>query len=381
MTTRFTFWVAAALIAYVYFGYPALLFLLSLVVRRPHQKQAFEPKVSLLVAAYNEASIIEAKVRNALALDYAADRLEIVIASDGSSDGTPQIVRRLMEGAGRGRVRLLDFPENRGKITALNQAVRQLQGDIIVFSDASSMLESDSIRHLMANFADPRVGAASGVYRVLKQDQARLGYQEDFYWKYETFLKLQEAKLGCVLGAHGSMFAVRKELYPFPAPNLINDDFIIPIRVLQRGFRVAYDPSAVAYEEAHEMEGFGRRVRIARGNVEQLAEIRGMLRPLRPVSLICFLSHKAGRLIVPLAMVVLVVSNAFLWRSPTYASLGLAQVLFYSLALGGALVPLRPKVLRLPYYFCMINAALFAWIYLVVCPRRSANPRGAIWTG
>ena len=173
------------------------------------------------MAAYNEGAVIEAKVRNALALDYPAERLEIVIASDGSSDGTAEIVHRSAQNEGRGRVRLIAYPTNRGKIATLNDTVRQVTGEIIVFSDASSMLARDSIRQLIANFADPRVGAASGIYRVLNRDQSQLGYQEDFYWKYETFLKLQEAKLGCVLGAHGSMFAIRKDLYPFPSAQVI----------------------------------------------------------------------------------------------------------------------------------------------------------------
>src|SRR5439155_12210372 len=115
---------------------------------------------------------------------------------------------------------------------------------------------------------DPKVGAVSGVYRVLKQDKARLGGQEDSYWKYETFLKVQEARLGAFTGAHGSLYAIRRELYPFPAADTINDDFIIPMRIRQRGYRIAYEPGAVAYEDAHEMEGFARCVRITAGNIE-----------------------------------------------------------------------------------------------------------------
>ncbi len=378
MSSLLIFWVSAAVIAYVYVGYPALLWLVARLVRHPQERRPIEPKVSLLVPAYNEAAVIEAKVRNALALDYPPKRLEIVIASDGSTDRTAEIVRCIAEK--ESTVHLLAFPRNRGKITSLNEAVLEVKGEIIVFSDASSMLAKDSIRQLMANFADPRVGAASGIYRVRKQDQAQLGYQEDLYWKYETFLKLQEAKLGCVLGAHGSMFAIRKHLYPFPAADVINDDFIIPIRVLQQGYRLAYDPLAVAYEEAHEMEGFGRRVRIARGNVEQLAEIGGLLRPLRPLALFCFFSHKAGRLVVPVAMVLLALGNLLLFKSPVYQAMGVAQVLFYGLAMGGAIVPLRPKALRLPFYFCMINAALFACIYHAA-QRRPSRSRSVAWSG
>jgi len=164
------------------------------------------------------------------------------------------------------------------------------------------MLAKDSLKHLISNFADPRVGAVSGVYRVVNKGRANLGAQEDLYWKYETFLKMHEARIGGLTGAHGSLYAIRKTLYPFPAVGTINDDFVIPTSVLRQGFRIAYETKAVSYEEAEEMEGFGRRVRISAGNVEQLREAKALLWPPRPLALFCFLSHKGGRLLVPPAL-------------------------------------------------------------------------------
>src|SRR5437868_9511076 len=192
MAARLIFWLSAALVAYAYIGYPLLLWMLQFVFRRPVKKAGIEPSVSLLISAYNEAAVIAAKIKNSLVLDYPTDKLEIVVASDGSTDATAQIVRELAATVGAGRVRLLEFPENRGKVTALNDAVPQLRGEIVVFSDASSMLGADSVRKLVANFADARVGAASGVYLVLNKDASYLGLQEDFYWNYESFLNLQE---------------------------------------------------------------------------------------------------------------------------------------------------------------------------------------------
>ena len=360
---KLLFWISAGLVVYVYFVYPLLLWLLPVFFRVSLRTKSIEPSVSLLIAAYNEAAVIGAKIQNALTLDYPIQQLEIVVASDGSTDATAQVVRSFAEGKARGRLRLLEFPKNRGKVATLNDAVPHLTGEIVAFSDASSMLARDSVRRLVQYFADPLVGGVSGVYRVLNKDQARLGGQEDFYWKYETFLKVQEAKLGGFTGAHGSLYAVRREQYPFPAANTINDDFIIPMRIRQRGYRIAYEPGAVAYEEAHEMEGFARRVRITAGNIEQLREIRSLLWPPQPVNLFCLLSHKAGRLLVPLAMVLLAIANVMLWRDPVYRWLLWGQVLFYGLAALGALVTLKPGFLRLPYYFCMINSAFFAWIY------------------
>jgi cellulose synthase/poly-beta-1,6-N-acetylglucosamine synthase-like glycosyltransferase len=362
---KLLFWISTGFTVYVYFGYPLLLWGLQAVFRSSPRKQSIEPSVSLLVAAYNEAAVIGEKIRNSLALDYPADKLEIVVASDGSKDATAEIVRGF-EGQASGRVRLLNFEKNRGKIVVLNEAVPELRGEIVAFSDASSMLAADSVRVLVQSFDDARVGAASGVYRLLKKDQAQLGAQEDLYWKYETFLKVQEARLGAFTGAHGSLYAIRRALYPFPTANTINDDFTIPMRILERGHRVAYEPGAVAYEEAHEMEGFSRRVRITAGNIEQMREIKSLIWPPRPFVLFCLLSHKTGRLVVPIFMMIALAANIVLRGQFPYNWLLVGQAIFYGLAVLGALVSLRPKVLRLPYYFCMINSSLFAWLYQAV---------------
>jgi len=360
--TKPLFWISVAFPLYVYIGFPLLLWLLQAFVRRTPREQPIEPSVSLLVAAYNEAAVIADKIRNSLALDYPAEKLEIVIASDGSEDATAEIVRAFAGESG-GRVRLVNYPKNRGKTAVLNDAIRELRGEIVAFSDATSMLAVDSLRILVQSFNDPHVGAASGIYRLLKKDQAQHGPQEHIYWKYETFLKVQEARLGAFTGAHGSLYAIRRALYPFPSENTINDDFTIPMRILERGHRVAYEPAAVAFEEAHEMEGFSRRVRITAGNIEQLREIKSLLWPPRPFVFFCLLSHKTGRLVVPVFMLIALATNIALRSEFPYNWLLLGQALFYSLALLGGTVDLKPRVLRLPYYFCLVSAPLFGWIY------------------
>ena len=368
MRAEVLFWVATAFVAYTYVGYPLLLVALRRVLRRPVDRRPIEPFVSILVPAYNEARVIADKIRNVLAIDYPADRFELVVACDGPKDGTAEIVRSMADDV---RVRACLFEQNRGKLHVLNDVVPQLRGDIVAFSDASSMLEPQAIRRLVRGFADARVGAVSGVYRVQKKDQAHLGRQEDFYWKYETFLKKQEAEIASILGAHGSLYAIRRELYPFPRPDTINDDYVIPLRIVQRGFRVVYEPEAVAYEEAHEMGGFGRRVRIMAGNVEQLRELGPLLWPPRPLMLFFFLSHKAARLLVPLALITAAISNLFMWDREMYRATAVLQVFFYLLVLLGGLWQLRPKILRLPFYFCMINAAVLVGAYHVVRGRRT----------
>lgn len=369
-TWEVIFWISAIIPAYVYFGYPLVLLLLRVFIHREVRKAPIEPYVSLLIPAYNEARTIERKIRNSLALDYPAERLEVVVACDGSKDDTPELAARMADGK---RVRVLSFPQNRGKIAALNAAVPELRGEIAVFSDAPAMLLPDSVRRIVMNFADPQVGAVSGRYTVVKANEVKIGQSENFYWRYETYLKIQESRIASTLGGHGHLHAIRKSLYPFPAPGTLNDDYVIPISVLAKGYRAVYEPSAVVYEEAREMTGFGRRVRIMAGNVQQLREIRALLAPFQPVTLFFFLSHKGLRLAVPFAMIAAFVANLFVIGSPHYQVLFGLQGLFYAVAMVGAVKPLRPRALLLPFYFCMINAATFFGLYHALTKRRKMS--------
>jgi len=364
---RVIFWIGVAIPFYAYIGYPLLLFVLRAIFYRPVHKRPFEPFITLIIPAYNEAEHIAGKIRDSLELGYPVEKMEILVACDGSRDETPAIAESMADGV---RVRVLNYPVNRGKLATLNDAVREARGEVVVFSDAPALLYPDSVRMLVTNFADPKVGAASGRYTVIRADEVGIGKSEDFYWKYETFLKVIESEIDSMLGAHGHLHAIRRELYPFPAPGTINDDYVIPVSVLAKGYRAVYEPKAIVYEEAREMTGFGRRVRIMAGNVQQLREIKGLLRPLRLWPLFFFLSHKAVRLLVPAAMVAALVSNLFLLASPFYFLLFWLQVVFYAVAIAGAVIPLRPKSLLFPYYFSMINVAVFFGFYHAVTSRR-----------
>ena len=355
------------MVLYTYAGYPLTLLALRLFVRRPVRRARVLPSVSLLVPAYNESRVIERKIRNALALDYPAERLEIVVASDGSTDCTVAIAERLADGR---RVRVVAYPCNRGKMATLNASVPHLSGDIIAFSDAPALLYPDALRRLVESFADPDVGAVSGCYTVVQAGEVSTGASEDLYWKYETSLKELESDLASTLGAHGHLYAIRRELYPYPAPATINDDYVIFVSVLAKGYRAVYDTSAVVYEEAREMAGFQRRVRIVAGNIQQLREIGPLIRPLRPLPLFFFVSHKLARLVVPLFLLAALIANLFLLDGPLYRGAICAQAAFYLLAASGALWRLRPKLLMLPFYFSMINAAAFLGFYHALTRRR-----------
>ncbi len=365
MPVELIFWIAVAIPLYAFAGYPFLLLVLGLALRRTVKKAPIWPLVSLLIPAYNEARVMARKIENSLALDYPADRIEIVVVSDGSSDETVEIARA------RGGVRVLALPKNRGKVAALNAAVPQLGGQVIVFSDASAMLAPDALRRLTENFADPAVGAVSGRYRVVKPNEVNIGASEDLYWKYEGYVKTRESRLASTVGAHGHLHAIRKELYPFPPAGTINDDYVIPLSVLAAGFRAVYEPSALVCEEAREMTGFARRIRIVAGNLQQLRYLGRFLKPFQPLPLLFFLSHKVIRLFVPFAMLAAWAANFCLIRTSAYRVLLGAQLLFYALAVLGFTGRLRPRALRLPFYFCMVNSAAFFGFYHAITRRRS----------
>jgi biofilm PGA synthesis N-glycosyltransferase PgaC len=365
MPAKLVFWIAVCVPLYAFLGYPLVLAALRLAIRRDVRKAPIHPFVSLLVPAYNEARTIARKIENSLALDYPADRIEIVVVSDGSSDQTVEIARST------GGVRVLALPRNRGKVSALNAAVPELRGEIIVFSDASGILAADSVRRLVENFADLSVGAVCGCYKVVKANEVNIGASEDLYWKYEAFLKTQESRLASTLGAHGHLHAIRKELYPFPPAETINDDYVIPLSVLGRGFRAVHEPAAVVFEEAREMTGFGRRIRIVAGNFQQLRYLRQFLTPHQPLPLLFFLSHKVVRLFVPFAMLAALAANFWLIGSQAYRVLFGVQAMFYVLAALGVTGRLRPRALRLPFYFCMVNSAAFFGLYHAMTRRRS----------
>lgn len=367
MRADLVFWISVATVIYTYAGYPLTLLALRLFVRRPIRRAPIFPSVSLLIPAYNESPAIERKIRNALALDYPAERLEIVVASDGSTDDTAAIAQHLADGR---RVRVLAFPCNRGKMATLNASVPQLGGDIIVFSDATALLYPDALRQLVPSFADPDVAAVSGRYTVIKAGDVCTGASEDLYWKYETSLKVLESDAASTVGGHGHLYAIRRELYPYPADTVINDDYVIFSSVLAKGYRAVYEPAAIVYEEAREMTGFGRRVRIVAGNIQQVREATRLIHPLRSLPLFFFVSHKLARLLVPWAMFAALTANLFLLGRPLYRGAICAQAAFYLLAASGALWRLRPKILMLPFYFSMINAAAFLGFYHALTRRR-----------
>jgi len=351
------------LCAYVYVGYPLLLVMLGAVLRRDVQKQDMTPFLSVIIPAHNEERVIAEKLQNTLELNYPTHRRTIIVASDGSTDATEEIVSRYET---RG-VRLLRLPR-RGKAAALNAAVAEASGELVVFTDANALLERHALRRLVSPFADRQVGGVCGhqQYRMVDGgDSARQG--ESLYWTYDTWIKRLESRLGSTYAADGSLYAIRRSLVlPLVDPAQA-DDLAISARVVTQGARLVFEPAAISYEDppaAIEQE-FWRKVRVATQTWRGMLLLRDAMNPWRHgfYSLV-FLSHQVLRYLVPFALPVVLAANAALAsRSGAYQLLLVGQLLCYGCAaVGWALRRSRWGRFPLfygPLYFCVANIAVF----------------------
>lgn len=323
------FWSLGAAVAYTYAGYPAILALLG---RRRPEPPAPEPErlpsVTLIIAAYNEEQVILEKLGNAIGLDYPRDLLEIIVAADGSSDRTAALVR---DHAPPG-VRLLHRPQRRGKVPAINRAAAAASGEILVFSDANNSYAPDAIRELVRPFADPSVGGVIGAKHVVRGEDD-LGDGEGLYWRYESFIQRMETRLGSCTAAVGEIMAVRRTAFE-PAPEgIICEDFYQVMRLLRRGHRVVYQPSARSIERVSATPGdeMKRRTNIIAGRFQAMSMARQLLPVNSPRLVWQVLSHKFMRPLVPIAMIGMALSNLVLavGGSRRWLAMLVAQAAFY----------------------------------------------------
>ena len=335
---RAIFWVCLTVAAYTYVLYPILLFLVYswVQMRRDLRYLIFRdnrrvgeaedsalPKVSLIIPAYNEERYLVNKIDNVRALDYPPERLEVIFVSDGSVDRTNGI----LESVESVNMKTVFLQSRAGKANALNHGVAASDADILCFSDASTLFAPDVIRRLVRHFVDPQIGVACGSVRLVGTDESRL--TEGFYWRFESVLRLMEARLGATLNASGCVYAMRRECYrPLRIGELI-DDFTAPMNARKLGYRVIEDPEAIATEVSADSIGaeFVRRKRLAIGSFGALKHAFG-LPPLSFTSF-AFFSHKFLRWILPLLLVGLLASNAVLTTSLPYRLVFVAQIMFY----------------------------------------------------
>lgn len=358
------FWGSVALLAYTYVLFPAILFVRGLLWRKPYRAEDITPPVSMIIAAYNEAASIGEKLENVLRLDYPRDCLEVIVASDGSTDDTESIVAQY---ADRG-VKLLALPRQ-GKAGALNAAVDAARGEVLVFSDANSAYAPDAIRQLVRPFADPEVGGVAGnqVYLSHKRgaaDAAQTGDGERTYWGFDRLLKQIQSEAGNTISATGAIYAIRRNLFS-GVPEGVTDDFATSTAVIAQGYRLVFAPNARAFEPVGKSSGveFGRKVRVMTRGLRAVLVRRELLNPFRfGFYAIQLFSHKVLRRLMFVPLGLLLVSNPFLLGEGLFYQLTmLAQVAFYTAALAGALFRDtafgRQKLVTLPYYVCLVYLA------------------------
>ncbi len=367
-------WLSIALVIYAYAGFPLVLTMRG-VLARPIRKSPITPDLTMVIIAYNEEEVIADKLQNALSQNYPRERLEILVGSDGSDDRTNQIVQEF-ESQG---VRLVAC-QRQGKIATLNETVAHATGEILVFSDANSMYAPDSLSAISACFSDANVGGVAGdqVYTTDKGNAGSLG--ERIFWNFDRFLKKMQSRSGSVTSSTGAIHAVRRELFD-PVPSGVCDDFLISTRVVAKGYRLVFEPDAIAYEEvaSSDKAEFRRKSRIIARGIRGLWVMKSLLNPLA-YGFYSFqlASHKLLRWsVIFLLPIILILNVVCVGQGLVYQVLLGLQLAFYFLALVGILLRNTPifrnklaKIMAVPYFFCMANfSALSGW-YQFIAGRR-----------
>lgn len=381
------FWILLFIISYTYVGYGIVLFAIIKIKRflkigGPKKiNYRYEPEVTLFITAYNEKAYVSEKMKNTLELDYPKDKLKIVWVTDGSNDGTPKMVNAY------DNVKLYHSDERKGKIGAMNRGMQFVETPLVVFSDANTMLGKDSIRRMVNLFSDKNVGCVSGEKRIYnhKEDTAS-GAGEGLYWKYESTLKKWDAELYSVVGAAGELFAIRTALYETMEEDTLLDDFIISLRVAQKGYTIQYDPEAFAIEtaSANVKEELKRKIRISAGGIQSVVRLKSLLNVFKYGTLsFQYISHRVLRwTLAPICLLLLIPVSFILGQqegflfSKLYAALFWLQLGFYIAALIGWFLEnksLRIKVLFIPYYFFIMNLSVILGFFRFLNNNQSVN--------
>lgn len=366
------FWLTIGIVIYTYIGYPFLIFLLSLFINNKVNKKDIEPAVTFLITAYNEEKSIKQKLENTLSLDYPREKLEIIVASDGSTDRTDEIIKEF----GDKGVTLHRVEGRVGKTETQNQTVKIAKGEVVIFSDATTKYKKDAIKKIVSNYADPSVGAVSGRYEYVNPSGAPVGLGTILFWKYENFIKSRQTRIKTVTGCCGCIYSVRRSLYE-PLPRDIISDLVEPLKILEKGYRIAFEPEAVAYEATEEKpeEEFSMRVRVITRGMNGLLYVKSLSNPLR-YSFVSFqlISHKVLRWLIPFLLIILFVSNSLILDDSLYRLIFLLQLSFYisaSVAWVMGKYGKKVKFLFLPLYFCIVNLASLQAIFNIIKGRKT----------
>lgn len=359
---KYIFALSLFLVFYNYIGYAILIFILNRLKKKKPVPAAHTPTVSFIVAAYNEEYCIGEKIANSLEQDYPADLIEYIFITDGSTDSTPDIV------SAHPGIRLLHSPERRGKSAALNRAVEAARNDILIFSDANTILNREAVRNIARHYGRERVGGVAGEKKIITSagsDQA--GVSEGLYWKYESFLKKMDSEFYSVVGAAGELFSVRRSLFEAVADNVILDDFVISMKVANRGYVIVYEPQAYAMElpSLSIRDEKKRKTRISAGGFQAMGMLRGVLwRWKYPRLSFLYISHRVLRwTLSPLSLMLAFVSNLILLLQGDrlFSIIFCAQAAFYLAAIAGSLISSKKgifKVFQFAWYFLFMNISV-----------------------
>lgn len=371
---KYLFWGGLLIVGYTFIGYGIIIFLLNKwrgIWKKeldPINDANYQPGVTFVIPAYNEERWIEDKIKNSFELDYPADKINFLVVSDGSDDGTMDLVDNYPTPKG---IQLRHFykPERQGKIAAVERIMPSINTPISIFTDANTMLNKAAVKNMVKHFANPKVGVVSGEKRISSSEKgAAAEVGEGIYWKYESFLKNMDYQYYSVIGAAGELFAIRTELYePIPRDSVI-EDFYMTMTIASKGYRIAYSPDAYAMETGSSSvkEELKRKIRIAAGGFQSVFRLARLMNPFKYGKLsFQFLSRRVFRwVVVPIALPIILIANILLALSGSAFFQGflLLQILFYCFAFIGYLLEkrkLRFKLLFVPYYFCVMHYAVY----------------------
>lgn len=362
------FWAGVFTVFYTYVGYAIVIYVFSKIKRSHFPFRDVDdhllPEVTLVIAAYNEEAFIEEKIHNTLALDYPKDKLTVFIVTDGSTDATPAIAAK------HPSVTLFHEAARKGKIHAVNRVMKFVSTPLTIFCDANTCLNDTAIRKMVRHYQDEKVGGVAGEKRIMKKSEDNAsGSGEGAYWKYESFLKKKDAEVYSIVGAAGELFSIRTMLFEEPAEDMIIEDFYMSLRINARGYRFAYEPEAYATETASASveEEWKRKVRICAGAFQAMPKLRYLLNPFRyGILSFQYFSHRVLRwTLAPLFLPLIFISNIVLAidGTPFYQIALVLQILFYTLALMGYFMRNKNLAIKgffIPYYFAVMNAAVYA---------------------
>ncbi len=377
------FWGSIALVIYTYVGYGVLLYFLvrlkRLFVKPAPIDDTFVTDVTVVVAAYNEEAWIADKVKNCLEFDYPREHLHLLFVTDGSNDRTPQVIADYPKPAGA-NIELYHRDERKGKIAAVNRIMPFIDSPVVIYTDANTVVNKEAVRNIVRHFADPKVGAVAGEKRISLGDRAEAsGAGEGIYWKYESALKRWDSELYSVVGAAGELFAIRRSLFEHISEDTIVEDFLTTMRIAQQGYKVVYEPNACAAETSSASVGeeLKRKIRIAAGGMQAIVRLAPVLNIFKYGTLsFQYISHRVLRwTLAPLAMILVFFLNIFLLNEGSiYQFMMIAQVAFYFFAALGYILETRQmkvKAFFVPYYFCMMNYAVFRGFFRFLAGRQS----------